>query len=104
MQFMVLTPFQFNATLDPRMNRKRAGGSFVLRQLKRAGASHVFILESVKAQGAILAFTRDGLAKRQATIPASVKILGSDVERTLWREDFNAEIKFSAISSATVQN
>jgi hypothetical protein len=45
MQFRVLTPFQFNATLDPPMTEKEREAA-LFEAAKRAGASHVFILES----------------------------------------------------------
>lgn len=102
-QFEVLTPIQFNTTLDSRMTEQEREQALV-QTAKHVGASHVFVIETSRAAGgaADLAHVA-GLQKRQATVPVSVKILGTDAGRALWREDFNMTVKFSALSAVTVR-
>jgi hypothetical protein len=102
-QFKVLTPLQFQVALDPRMTDKEQEAA-LLDTARRTGASHIFVLGSKRVEGGEMGFAHAiGLQKRQAIIPVSVKVLGTSAGRTLWREDFDTAIKFSAVSAGTVK-
>jgi hypothetical protein len=91
----VLTPLQFPVALDPRMTEHEREADLV-HAAQRVGASHVLVLESGRAEGGAFGFSQTlGLAQQHTTLPVSVKILGVDAERTLWREDFTVTVQFS---------
>jgi len=103
MRFDILTPLQLNATLDLRMTSEEREAS-LLEAARRGGASHILVLEAAEPEGGEFTFAHGmGLARRQGTVPASVKVLESNTGHTLWMEDFNVTVKFSAVGSATVK-
>lgn len=93
--FTVLTPLQFTVARNARMTEHEREADLV-HAAKRVGASHVLVIEAGRAEGGEFGIANTmGLTRQQAAMPVSVKILGADAERTLWREDFTVAVKFS---------
>jgi hypothetical protein len=107
-KFKVLTPVQFNATVDARMSEKEKTEALIAAG-RKVGASHVLDISSRKLEavsGANSVLASQGLQKSQLNAEVFVKVINVKTGAVNWQSDFDTTISYgmaTGLSEAEVR-